>query len=149
MNSIELIEHWRTTFNLPVRKTPSLQDKEGINLSLKLIEEEFNELAEGVRTNNLVEIIDALGDLMFVVVQMANVIGVDVDDVVRLVYESNMSKLCSTKEIATETVKKYFEEGILTRIEPIGDKYKILRISDNKLLKSIEFKAPDFTKLLN
>ena len=76
---------------------------------LMLIEEEFKELKEAAQTvskmyergitnteefraQNL-EIIDALGDLCVVEIGMANLLGMDINEAMHRIYESNMSKL--------------------------------------------------------
>ena len=76
---------------------------------MMLIEEEFKELkaaAEDVakmyeegRTDceefkaQNIEIIDALGDLCVVEIGMANLLGMDINEAMHRIYESNMSKL--------------------------------------------------------
>jgi len=76
---------------------------------MMLIEEEFNELKEAAErvakmyqnkvtgceefnAQNL-EIIDALGDLCVVEIGMANLLGMDINEAMHRIYESNMSKL--------------------------------------------------------
>lgn len=76
---------------------------------MMLIEEEFKELKEAAeavakmysdgttnsdefREQNL-EIIDALGDLCVVEIGMANLLGMDINEAMHRIYESNMSKL--------------------------------------------------------
>jgi predicted HAD superfamily Cof-like phosphohydrolase len=67
---------------------------EGIeSLRVSLIREEFNELQEGIRKKDLVEIADALADLLYVVYGTAAAYGIDIDACFAEVHRSNMSKL--------------------------------------------------------
>lgn len=76
---------------------------------IMLIEEEFNELkaaaedvakmyeegktdSEEFKKQNI-EIIDALGDLCVVEIGMANLLGMDINEAMHRIYQSNMSKL--------------------------------------------------------
>lgn len=76
---------------------------------MMLIEEEFNELKEAAErvakmyqnkvtgcdefNDKNLEIIDALGDLCVVEIGMANLLGMDINEAMHRIYESNMSKL--------------------------------------------------------
>lgn len=52
-----------------------------INLRLNLIIEEVNELNYAVEENDIIEIRDALSDILYVVYGMADVLGIDIDAV--------------------------------------------------------------------
>lgn len=67
---------------------------------------------------------------------------------VKEVYESNMSKMCYSKEEVIDTEAYYSNKGIKTDRTILGEgKYLVLRDSDKKVLKSINFKEPDFEKV--
>ena len=148
IEGIRLVEKWRDEFGLFKNEHPNFTNTDRIQMSLKLIKEEADELEEAVLANDPVEIIDAVGDLYFVVTQMAKVVGVDPHAIVEEVYNSNMSKFASTEEIAIASVQKYVSENIAAHYIPYKNKFKIIRSEDGKLLKSLEFKEPDFKKLL-
>jgi NTP pyrophosphatase (non-canonical NTP hydrolase) len=144
MDIVELIEDWRNKFSLPVRKTPQLVNLDEQNLCLSLIDEELNELRDAFKSNNLVEVADACGDLLFVVMQAINVSGLDANKLISIIYESNMSKSCKTEEEAIATQEKYMKEkGVETFID-FKELFFVKRKTDGKLLKSINFKEPQW-----
>ena len=53
---------------------------------LSLIQEEFNELKTAVSENNMTEVIDALGDILYVVYGMGQAFGIDLDKVFKIVH---------------------------------------------------------------
>ena len=116
---------------------------------MKLIREEMRELEDAVRDNDIVETVDALADILYVVYGMCNALGVDADEAFRIVHENNMSKLCSTEEEAKETVR-YYEENK----EKLGydspdyretenGRWAVFNRSTKKVLKSIKWKPVD------
>ncbi len=108
---------------------------------------------------NKKEILDALCDIQYINNGTVLETGFrfDFDNAFNDVHESNMSKACSTPEEAVLTVEKYHKEGIETYFKeyhfqcngyrPIS-KYIVFRTSDNKVLKSINYKKVDLDKYL-
>lgn len=162
MSVVELIQDWRNKFGLPIRTEISIPDKQETHLALELIEEEARELEEAViniisiaeiakATSNewikdnisVNEVADALADILFVTVGMANVFGLNVEEIVKKVYDSNMSKLCKTLEEAEETIELYKQREIEAYYEQLAtSEYVIKRTSDNKVLKGCNFHKP-------
>lgn len=70
------------------------------------------------------------------------------DEAFHRVHASNMSKFCSSKEEALATVHDYHQKGIEAVFVQRGDKYVILRSSDKKVLKSINYTPVDLTDLV-
>ena len=79
---------------------------------------------------------------------MGYVFNIDVDDDFRLIHESNMSKLCRTKDSALQTVQKYekdYKNGNSPYDSPAyklsdnGEYYVVYNKSTNKVLKSINY----------
>jgi predicted HAD superfamily Cof-like phosphohydrolase len=58
-----------------------------------LIEEELNELKEAIANDDLVEVADALADLLYVVYGAGAAFGINLDACFHEVHSSNMSKL--------------------------------------------------------
>ena len=141
---IQLIKHWREVFGLPNRTVPKIAKSEELILALNLVYEEAGELNTAVNDKSLNEIADAVGDLYFVVTQMAMVCGLNPEELVQKVYDSNMSKLCKTEDEAIQTVAAYLKKGIKTYIEPKDEYFVIKRSEDGKVLKSINFKEPEW-----
>ena len=72
---------------------PAFPDGETVALRLALIEEEWHELLEAQEDRNLVEVADALTDLLYVIYGAGHAYGIDLDSCFEEVHESNMSKL--------------------------------------------------------
>lgn len=142
---IEQIKHWREVFGLPNRTVPQLPIREELELAVNLIYEEAGELDTAVNDKSLNDIADAVGDLYFVVTQMAMVCGLNPEELVQKVYDSNMSKLCLTEDEAIQTVTYYLQKGIKTYIEQKDNYFIIKRSEDGKVLKSINFKEPEWS----
>lgn len=145
-NPLALIEDWREKFSMPVRKEPTVPSLSEQKLALKLIQEELNELEVAIKNDDMIEIADACGDLLFVVVQAINIHGLDASRLIEIVYNSNMSKLADTEYEAQNSVMKYIKDGVNAHYEKVGDKFAIKRTADNKLLKAISFKEPEWEK---
>lgn len=64
------------------------------------------------------------------------------------VHESNMSKFCLNQYEAIETMNKYKLKDTKCHIKIIGDKYVVFRYPDNKVLKSINYHPVDLTDLV-
>ncbi len=83
-------------YGLPVRDTPTVAvGEDQAALRLALIQEEVGELADAVRSADLVGIADALADIVYVAHGTAHVYGIDLDAVLREVHASNLTKLGS------------------------------------------------------
>lgn len=80
-------------------------DSDQAQLYMDLIQEEFNETWEAFNSNDLVEVADGLADMVWVIMGMANTIGIPFDDVWEQVRASNMSKCVDGKVIKNEAGK--------------------------------------------
>jgi len=72
---------------------PAFPDGETIDLRLALIEEEWHELLEAHEDRSIVEVADALTDLLYVIYGTGHAYGIDLDVCFEEVHTSNMSKL--------------------------------------------------------
>ena len=89
-----LVEGFHRAFGHPVASKPGLISDERADLRFALIREEVQELHEAMVHDDLVEIADALADILYVTYGAAAEYGIDLDAVVRNeVHQSNMSKL--------------------------------------------------------
>lgn len=68
-------------------------DHRDTELRFDLIEEEFNELRHALDKDDIVEVADALGDMMYVIIGAALVWGIPIGQVFNEIHRSNMSKL--------------------------------------------------------
>lgn len=73
----------------PIDEEPGLRDCE---LRVRLIREETEELFDAVAKGDLVEAVDALGDIIYVVLGSAVAWGIDMDAVFGEIHRSNMTK---------------------------------------------------------
>lgn len=85
---------------------PTLPDAAGGALIEALIEEELRELDMALENGDIVEVADALADIIYVTAQQARLWGFPVDALLREVQRSNMSKLDENGEpILSDTGK--------------------------------------------
>lgn len=80
-------------FGQEVKDYPEFPDNTTCNLRLKLIREELRELEDAIEEQDLVEVADALTDLLYVVYGAGCAFGIDLDACFNEVHSSNMSKL--------------------------------------------------------
>jgi len=119
-----------------------------IKQRMELIREEVRELECAVSENDMVEVRDALADILYVVYGMQDAMGIDGDSDFDVVHESNMSKFCNTLEEANATVSSYQEKYEKSQspydspyhhyLENEG-KWVVKNKSTGKILKSINY----------
>ena len=125
---MHLVEEFMLTFGQAVPGLSQMPPLEVQNLRFRLIDEEAKELAEA---NTLVEYLDAVGDLLYVVYGAALAAGFtdkQVDAAVREIHRSNMSKLWSEDELGNVPADA---KAILS----VPGKW-IVRRNDGKIIKS-------------
>ena len=93
-----------------------------IELYMDLITEEYHELKEAYKEQDVVEVADALADMVWVIMGMASSLGMDFNDIWEEVKRSNMSK---------------FTNNIIIRDGKTG-----------KILKPSTFSEPDLAPIL-
>lgn len=71
-------------------------DKHFIEMRMKFFQEEFYELAVGIKKRDLAEILDALVDLVYITIGMAELMGLPFNKAWEVVHESNMWKIRAT-----------------------------------------------------
>ncbi|AVL94721.1 triphosphate pyrophosphohydrolase [Moumouvirus australiensis] len=142
--------------NTQVQKNIFDEKPNEVNLRFNLIKEEFHELEDGIKNKNMTEVVDALGDLLYVVYGMGQVFGLDLDEAFRRVHNSNMSKLCKNEKEAMETVEHYktlsgFEDVEVSYrpSEVVPGHYVMFNVKTGKILKSKYFELPNFSDLVN
>ena len=140
---VEMIKHWSETFGLPILTEEGFPEVSRAKLSLDLIDEEFLETAEAVGYKDFKKTKDGLGDLLWVTVRAMMEFGINPQETIKSIYESNMSKADTTEEDATITYNKYKDQGIQTYSKKVGDYFITYRLSDNKVLKSHRFQEPN------
>ena len=93
MTNFEKVKEFMTTFGQEVKNKAEFPNEKVIELRNKLIDEEFNELKDAIKENNLIEVADALTDILVVTYGAGVAFGIDLDKCFKEVHRSNMSKL--------------------------------------------------------
>lgn len=128
------------------------KDPKLVQYRLDLINEEVQEFKDAIDTKNMTEILDSIGDIMYVVLGAATCFGFDADKIFDLVHNSNMSKLCKTEQDAIETVKRYKQDSRYDspayRKSDDNIHWVVYNESTLKILKSYKYNPVDFTEIL-
>ena len=93
MTNFEKVKEFMITFGQEVKNKAEFPNDKIINLRKKLIEEEFQELKDAIKDNDIVEVADALTDILVVTYGAGVAFGIDLDKCFQEVHRSNMSKL--------------------------------------------------------
>ena len=106
MSNFEKVKKFMETFGQEVKNSPSFPKDNVIKLRYALIEEELSELKLAIETKNIIEVADALTDILYVTYGAGHSFGIDLDKCFQEVQNSNMSKLDSNgKPIFNENGK--------------------------------------------
>ena len=120
--NFELVEDFMEALGQDVNVVPTFPEEDIQRLRLDLIEEELDELHYAIDNKDMVEIADALGDLLYVVYGAGHAFGIDLDECFKEIHASNMSKL--------------------------GPDGKPIKREDGKVLKPDTFFPPDLKTIL-
>jgi len=93
MTNFEDVKKFMKTFGQIVRTKPQFPDDKTMQLRYDLIKEELDELKQAMESKNLVEIADALTDILYVAYGAGCAYGIDLDKCFKEVQRANMSKL--------------------------------------------------------
>tara|TARA_Y100001936_G_scaffold216326_1_gene227452 strand:- start:73 stop:444 length:372 start_codon:yes stop_codon:yes gene_type:complete len=123
MSNFRKVGIFMKTFGQEVKTKPSFSTDKINKLRLDLIKEEFEELTEAMNNKDLLEVADALTDILYVTYGAGHALGINLDKCFNEVQNSNMSKLD--------------ENG-----EPIYNEY-------GKVMKGPNYFKPDLSKFIN
>ena len=93
MTNFEKVKEFMTTFGQEVKNNAEFPNKKIVELRKKLIDEEFNELKDAIDDRDLIEVADALTDILVVTYGAGVAFGINLDKCFEEVHRSNMSKL--------------------------------------------------------
>jgi len=93
MTNFEKVKTFMKTFDQEVKEKSSFSSDKINELRFNLIKEELEELRIAMDTKNLVEVADALTDILYVTYGAGHAFGIDLDKCFDEVQQSNMSKL--------------------------------------------------------
>ena len=123
MTNFERVKKFMQTFGQEVRSQSSFPDEKIVKLRCNLIEEEFLELKTAIKNKDIIEVADALTDILYVTYGAGHAFGLNLDKCFEEVQNSNMSKL-------DENGKPIYNE-------------------DGKVMKGPKYFKPDLSKFIN
>ena len=118
MSNFKLVKIFMETFGQEVKNKPSFSTDKINKLRYDLIKEELDELRVALENKDLLEVADALTDILYVAYGAGHAFGIDLDKCFEEVQNSNMSKLDeNNKPIYNESGKvmkgpKYFKPDL-------------------------------------
>ena len=106
MSNFSKVGTFMKTFGQELKDKPAFSTDKINKLRIDLIKEELEELTEAMKNNDLLEVADALTDILYVTYGAGHAFGIDLDKCFEEVQNSNMSKLDENgKPIYNETGK--------------------------------------------
>ena len=93
MSNFNKVGTFMKTFGQEVKREPSFSTEKINKLRIDLIKEELQELTEAMNNKDLLEVADALTDILYVTYGAGHAFGIDLDKCFEEVQNSNMSKL--------------------------------------------------------
>ena len=119
MTNFEKVRLFMQTYGQEVKNKAEFSNEKTNQLRVDLIKEELEELQKAMKDKNLLEVADALTDILYVTYGAGHAFGIDLDKCFEEVQNSNMSKLGSDgKPIYNESGKvmkgpNYFKPNLL------------------------------------
>ena len=93
MTNFQKVKTFMQTFGQEVKSKPSFSTEKINDLRYNLIKEELGELKKAMDDKDLLEVADALTDILYVTYGAGIAFGIDLDKCFEEVQNSNMSKL--------------------------------------------------------
>ncbi|MDA7562291.1 nucleoside triphosphate pyrophosphohydrolase family protein [Candidatus Pelagibacter sp.] len=118
MTNFNKVKTFMETFGQEIKNKPSFSTDKINSLRYDLIKEELDELKTAMENKDLLEVADALTDILYVTYGAGHAFGIDLDKCFEEVQNSNMSKLdVDGKPIYNELGKvmkgpKYFKPDL-------------------------------------
>ena len=118
MSNFNKVKTFMETFGQEVKIKPSLSSDKINTLRYELIKEELEELKVAMDNNDILEVADALTDILYVTYGAGHAFGINLDKCFEEVQNSNMSKLDENdKPIYNDSGKvmkgpKYFKPNL-------------------------------------
>jgi len=93
MSNFNKVKIFMETFGQEVKNKPSFSSEKINNLRYELIKEEFDEFKKALKNKDILEVADALTDILYVTYGAGHAFGINLDKCFEEVQQSNMSKL--------------------------------------------------------
>ena len=143
------VETFNQIFGKLNNKVPTIPEKMERDFIYNFILEELDEYKQAAEDGDIVEVLDAFCDIMYVL--SAGIMAFGLKDKFLNAYSevqaSNLSKSCATEEEADATAK--FRAAASQRpchFEKRGNKYVVYRSEDRKVQKSLSYFAPNLNQ---
>lgn len=144
------VEKFNKTFGKPNNYTPTIPTDKEWQFVYNFILEELEEYKQACQNGDIVEILDALGDITYVSTGNGTMLHGLKDrfwNAYQEIHASNMSKSCKSLAEASRTVvERTKEQGEPCHYEQVGDVYVVYRTRDRKVMKSINYFRPNLKK---
>ena len=98
MSNFSKVGIFMNTFGQEVKNKPSFSSDKINKLRIDLIKEELDELTEAMKNKDLLEVADALTDILYVTYGAGHAFGINLDKCFEEVQSSNMSKLDNNRK---------------------------------------------------
>lgn len=99
------VEDFHREFGISIGRKPHIPSEEEVKLRIQLINEELTELKDAFEDKDVVEVADALGDLLYVVLGCAVTCGINLEPVFTEIHRSNMTKKGGHKSAEGKWIK--------------------------------------------
>ena len=118
----KMVEAFHREHGIPIRDTPTMPDAEQRLFRARLIVEEAAEFMAASSRRDMVEMADALCDLLYVVYGTAVVMGLDLEPILAEIQRSNMTKCPPSPDAFGKAVKgpDYVSPDIAARLREQG-----------------------------
>ena len=93
MTNANKVKLFMESFGQEVKSKPEFPSDDTVKLRIELISEELQELVDACKAGDIIEVADALTDILYVTYGAAHSFGVPIDECFKEVQRSNMSKL--------------------------------------------------------
>ena len=93
MTNANKVKLFMESFGQEVKSKPEFPSDDTVKLRIELISEELQELVDACNANDIIEVADALTDILYVTYGAAHSFGIPIDECFKEVQRSNMSKL--------------------------------------------------------
>ena len=93
MSNFKHVKNFMETYGQEVKVIADFPNEQIVKLRVDLIKEELSELIDAIKDNDIVEVADALTDILYVTYGAGHSFGIDLDACFEEVQKSNMSKI--------------------------------------------------------
>lgn len=93
MTNANKVKLFMESFGQEVKSKPEFPSDNTVKLRIELISEELQELVDACKAGDIIEVADALTDILYVTYGAAHSFGIPIDECFKEVQRSNMSKL--------------------------------------------------------